>query len=299
MLRVGLTGGLGSGKSAVGAVFAEGGAHVFSADDIGRALMQPGEPVYAQIVEHFGPGVVGTDGLLDRRVLARLAFDEGRLPELNAIVHPAVLRAQAELLDEVEKNDPAGIAVVESALIFEVSSDAVSRHTVSRDTAQAANRTAPGASPGAGSGSGPAKDWRSRFDKLVLVTAPDDLKVARYVARVAPPETRPGTRPDTRPDATQELRARLAADARARLAAQIPDAEKIPLCDYVIENTETLVLLRRKAQAVLAALRREYQRSAGVQETPVNSDKMMNKNRSADTESAATRRPSSRNTRHV
>ena len=51
MLRVGLTGGLGSGKSAVALVFAEGGAHVFSADELGRALMQPGEPVYRQIVD--------------------------------------------------------------------------------------------------------------------------------------------------------------------------------------------------------------------------------------------------------
>jgi dephospho-CoA kinase len=229
MLRVGLTGGLGSGKSAIAAVFAEGGAHVFSADEIGRSLMQPGEQVYAEIVDHFGPEVVGPDGQLNRNALARLAFDGGRLQELNAIVHPAVLRAQSDLLDQAARKDPFGIAVVESALIFEVARELV-RAGLGPSTA--------------------GTDWRSRFDRVVLVTAPEEVKIARYVARVAPPA------------ATPDTRARLAADARSRLAAQIPDSEKMPLCDFVIENTQTLVLLRRRAQAVLAALRDQAASSA-------------------------------------
>jgi dephospho-CoA kinase len=229
MLRVGLTGGLGSGKSAVGLVFAEGGAHVFSADEIGRTLMQPGQPVFREIVACFGMGVVLADGRLDRRALAREAFEGGRLEELNAIVHPAVLRAQAEEMRRVEAEDPDGIAVVESALIFEVSRGAEVGRGAANGTRQ--------------SGEGSAADWIGRFDRLVLVTAPDELKISRYIARTAPP------------GADAATREALARDARVRLAAQIPDAEKAPLCDYIIENTSTLVLLRRKAQSVLASLR--------------------------------------------
>jgi len=70
MLRVGLTGGLGSGKSTVAGMFAELGAAVIGADQLGRQLMQPGEPVYAAIVQRFGAGVVRADGSLDRRALA-------------------------------------------------------------------------------------------------------------------------------------------------------------------------------------------------------------------------------------
>ncbi len=228
MIRVGLTGGLGSGKSAVALVFAEGGAHVFSADELGRSLMQPGESVYQQIVDHFGAQVVAAGGQLDRRALAREAFEHGRLAELNAIVHPAVFRAQEEQMRRVAAEDPDGVAIIESALIFEVSRNAeVGR---SPEGAAAGDRDT-------------AASWLRCFDRLVLVTAPDELKIARYVARNAPP------------DVDESTRRALAHDARSRLAAQIPDADKVPLCDYVIENTRTLVLLRRQAQAVLAALR--------------------------------------------
>ena len=90
MLRVGLTGGLGSGKSTAAGLFAGLGAHILEADAIARALMQPGEPVYAAIVARFGPTVVlpDSDGFLDRAALARLAFAEGgekQLDDLNAI----------------------------------------------------------------------------------------------------------------------------------------------------------------------------------------------------------------------
>ena len=70
MLRVGLTGGLGSGKSTVASIFAELGAAVISADQLGRQLMQPGGPVYAAIVQTFGQAVVRSDGSLDRKALS-------------------------------------------------------------------------------------------------------------------------------------------------------------------------------------------------------------------------------------
>ena len=147
MLRVGLTGGLGSGKSTAGRLFRSHGAHVLEADAIGRELMQPGEPVYAAIVDHFGPGVISPNGELDRHALARISFAEGRVEELNAIVHPAVIARQAELAEAIFAQDVGAVVMVESALIFET------KH----------------------SGEEKGEGWRRRFDRLILlVTAPDE-----------------------------------------------------------------------------------------------------------------------------
>ena len=156
MLRVGLTGGLGSGKSTAAQRFAELGAFVFSADEIGREMMQPGEPVYAAIVEHFGEMVLAADGSLDRSALARIAFSEeenssGGLEELNVIVHPAVIARQAELMDDVAARDANAVAIVESALIFE---------------------TKYGGDGG----------WHKRFDRLIFIKAPEELRIAWNVA---------------------------------------------------------------------------------------------------------------------
>src|ERR1700748_774628 len=106
MLRVGLTGGLGSGKSTVAGMFAELGAAVIGADQIGRELMQPGEPVYTAIVERFGPAVVRADGGLDRKARATLAFQQNQADALNHIVHPAVVAAQQEWMRGVFAIDP-------------------------------------------------------------------------------------------------------------------------------------------------------------------------------------------------
>jgi dephospho-CoA kinase len=160
MLRVGLTGGLGSGKSTVAGFLRELGAEVVEADALGRTLMEPGERVYEEIVQHFGREVVDADGRLDRARLAELAFKGGRLNELNAIVHPAVIEEQQRLMDEVFRRNPAAVAVLESALIFEVVRDAKARGETESVLA----------------------DWRRRIDRVIVVTAPDDLKIARYVA---------------------------------------------------------------------------------------------------------------------
>ena len=79
MLRVGLTGGLGSGKSTVAGMLRELGAEIIEADELGRALMEPGQPVYDEIVRAFGSEVVSPDGRLNRARLAELAFQGGRL----------------------------------------------------------------------------------------------------------------------------------------------------------------------------------------------------------------------------
>ena len=224
MLRVGLTGGLGSGKSTVAATLRELGAHVIEADELGRALMEPGQSVYAEIVRVFGPEVAGPDGRLNRVRLAELAFQGGRLQDLNAIVHPAVIVAQQRWMDEVFAHDPAAVAVVESALIFEVERDARAR----------------------GEQEGMLADWRHRFDRIIVLTAPDELKIARYAARISPD---PGGREAA------------AADARIRIARQIPDAEKAPRADYVLENTGDVAGLRAQVESLWHRLKAESNKS--------------------------------------
>lgn len=91
MIEVGLTGCIGSGKSTVAAALAERGAVVLNADAIVAELQQPGRPVLAEMVAHFGPSILGADGHLDRRAVAAVVFeDPEELAVLNAIVHPAV-----------------------------------------------------------------------------------------------------------------------------------------------------------------------------------------------------------------
>lgn len=219
MLRVGLTGGLGSGKSTVARIFVEGGVDLLQADEIGRELMQPGQPVYRRVLDHFrqfpdAPPLLLADGALDRASLARYAFSSGRIEELSRIVHPAVIAEQERRIRAIFAERPAAIVVVESALIFE------------------ADRA--GTAPG----------LRRRFDTIILVTAPDPVKIARYVARMT------GGRA-----LSAEERSRWEQDARQRIAAQIPDSEKAPLCDFVIPNSGAMEETEAVARQVLQALR--------------------------------------------
>jgi dephospho-CoA kinase len=220
MLRVGLTGGLGSGKTTVAGYLRALGAEVIEADALGRTLMEPGQQVYDEIVRAFGPEVVAADGHLNRARLAELAFQGCRLNELNAIVHPAVIASQRHWMDQVFARDPAAVAVIESALIFEVERDARAR----------------------GEKESVLADWRRRIDRVVVVTAPDVLKIARYAARISPS----GTAREVAED-----------DARMRLAHQIPDAEKIVRADYVLDNTGDEAALRAQVDALWQRLKAE------------------------------------------
>jgi len=97
-VNVGLTGGLGSGKSTVAALLGEHGAVIIDADVVAREVVRAGTPGFAAVVARFGPDVVGPDGELDRAALARIVFADGAaLDELNAIVHPLVGSRSAEL----------------------------------------------------------------------------------------------------------------------------------------------------------------------------------------------------------
>ena len=108
-MNVGLTGGLGSGKSTVAALLGEHGAVIIDADVVAREVVRAGTPGFAAVVARFGPDVVGRDGELDRAALARIVFADGAaLDELNAIVHPLVGSRSAELAAAV----PPGAVVV-------------------------------------------------------------------------------------------------------------------------------------------------------------------------------------------
>lgn len=213
MLRVGLTGSLGSGKTTVAAVLREHGFHVLEADAIARERMQPGQDVFRAIVGHFGSSVVRSDGTLDRPRLATLAFSQGRLEELNRIVHPPVIAEQERRSRAIFAADPDAIVAVESALIFEAEAW------------------------------GTVPDWRKRFERIILVTAPDDLKIYRFLARILPP------------NATAEESAAAERDARRRLAAQLPDSVKIPHADFLIDNSGSFEATRAQAERIAALLR--------------------------------------------
>jgi dephospho-CoA kinase len=145
-LKVGLTGGVACGKTTVSEMFAHHGAHVIQADKIAHLLMQKDSPAYVQIVNAFGSGILNEDGTISRPKLADAAFGSGRIPELNAIVHPAVIAAEDEWMRLVLEENPRGVAIVEAALILEAHAE-------------------------------------DRFDKLMAVTCTLDQKIERFAAR--------------------------------------------------------------------------------------------------------------------
>jgi len=203
VLKVGLTGGIAAGKSAVGEMFAALGAHVLQADTIAHRLMHPGEAVYQEVVRHFGPGILDQNGTVNRARLAEKAFGaDSHVRELNQIVHPAVIRRQEEWMEQVGRVDPHAIAVVEAALLLEA-------------------------------GAGP------RFDRLVLVTSRPEQRIQRW-AQCLQVDEETARREVTR-----------------RMAAQLPDEEKIKAADYVIDNSGSLGETGRQVKEIYARLKKE------------------------------------------
>jgi dephospho-CoA kinase len=147
MLRVGLTGGIASGKSFVGEALAGYGCLLIQADQIGHEVMAPAGDVYAEVVHEFGREILAADGSIDRSRLAALVFtDADKLARLNALVHPAVIRREEALTTEFFAHQPHGIAVVEAAILIETGS------------------------------------YR-RFDKLILVFCAQELQIERALRR--------------------------------------------------------------------------------------------------------------------
>jgi dephospho-CoA kinase len=220
MLKVGLTGGIASGKSVVGDMLVVLGAHFVQADRIAHQLMLPGQAVYNEVVRHFGGGILNPDLSVNRSKLAEAAFGSSpaqgkpstapsavsssaipsRVQELNRIVHPAVIRSQEEWMEEMGRQDPHAVAIVEAALIVEA---------------------------------GAAK----RFDRLIVVTCRDEQRIARFAARH-----------NLDLDAARK-------EVERRMAAQLPEAEKIKAADYVIDNSGSLDHTREQVRQVWAMLR--------------------------------------------
>jgi dephospho-CoA kinase len=206
LLKVGLTGGIASGKSCVGKMFVKLGAQLIQSDAVAHALMQPGLPVYEEVVRCFGREILDADGSINRARLAEAAFGTSsggaapRVKELNGIVHPAVIEHENQWMDEIGRSTPRAIAVVEAALILEAGA-------------------------------------AGRFDRLVVVTCDPEQRVARFARRVE----------------ISEEAAR--AEVGRRMAAQLPDEEKVKAADFVIDNSGTLEETRLQVERVFGELR--------------------------------------------
>ena len=147
MLKVGLTGGLASGKTHVARELEDLGCHVIHADRLGHEALLPDSDCYGQVVAAFGGEIVKDDGEIDRKALGALVFpNPERLKVLNSFVHPYVFRRQEEFFEQTAGNDPHGIAVVEAAIMIE---------------------------------SGSYK----RYDRLILAVCPPEMQIQRFRER--------------------------------------------------------------------------------------------------------------------
>jgi dephospho-CoA kinase len=213
MLKVGLTGGIASGKSVVGEMFVAQGVKLIHADQIAHELIQPGQPVYHKVVRHFGTGILNPDGTVNRPKLAEAAFGSAdknipsRVEELNRIVHPSVLHIQEQWMEQVGRDDSHAVAMVEAALILEAGAD-------------------------------------KQFDRLIVVTCRSEQRIRRFAERIKL-DLETASREVTR-----------------RMAAQMPDDEKIKHADYVIDNSGSLDCTESRVREVYRELKREAEKKA-------------------------------------
>jgi dephospho-CoA kinase len=195
MLRVGLTGGIGSGKSAVSALLAEHGAVIIDADKNARAVVAKGTPGLRQVVDAFGPEVLRPDGELDREAVGRIVFsDPEQLARLNAIVHPLIAERTAQQTADAEAAG-AAIVVYDVPLLVE-------------------------------------NGLQGMYDVVLVVAAQPETQLQRL---------------------TQQ-RGMAEADARARIAAQAPLADKLAAATYVIDNDGPREALAPQVDRIWAAL---------------------------------------------
>lgn len=119
-LTIGLTGGIGSGKSTASKILAGLGAPVIDADKVGHAIYAPGGPAYQDLIDAFGEGILGADHTIDRRKLGPIVFaDPAALKRLNAIVHPKMFVRMREMVAEMRRGGEARPIVVEAAILIE------------------------------------------------------------------------------------------------------------------------------------------------------------------------------------
>ena len=196
----GLTGNIGSGKSTVARLIAAAGVPVVDADQLAREVVLPGTAGLAELARRF-PGVVAGDGALDRKALAARVFaDAAEREALNAILHPRIAQAAMARMEALAAAG-APFAIYEAALIVE-------------------------------------NGLQRALDALILVTAPEPVRLRRIVLRDGLP----------------------AADAQARIDAQLPESAKERVADFVIRNDEGLGELGAGVAALLERLRRGLER---------------------------------------
>ncbi|QVQ53069.1 dephospho-CoA kinase [Spiractinospora alimapuensis] len=189
MRRVGLTGGIGSGKSEVARRLAARGAVVVDADQVAREVVAPGTPGLRAVVERFGTEVLRPDGALDRERLGRLVFaDADELAALNAIVHPRVAARTQELVAAAPDD---AVVVYDVPLLVE-------------------------------------NDLGPDFDVVVVVDAPEDVRLARLVRDRGMDE----------------------AHAKERIAAQASRERRLAAADHVIDNSGALTDLDSRVEAL-------------------------------------------------
>jgi dephospho-CoA kinase len=120
MLRVGLTGGLASGKSFVGHALADFGCYLIEADKLGHEVMLQGGEAYDGIIGEFGPSILDAEGRISRRKLSGMVWEyPERLEKLNQLVHPPVQKREENAMAEIGRRDPQAIVVVEAAILVE------------------------------------------------------------------------------------------------------------------------------------------------------------------------------------
>ncbi|MCH8223175.1 MAG: dephospho-CoA kinase [Chloroflexi bacterium] len=191
MFTIGLTGGIGSGKSTVAGVLNDLGAKLVDADRVGWEVYRTGTGGYRSVVDEFGEEVVGPDGEIDRKRLGSIVFgDPARMEALTGIVWPLIAGAVADRIGE-EAARGTLILVVEAAVLFEAG-------------------------------------WENLFDEIWVVTAREEMAVERLISRDG---------------VTAE-------SVLARVAAQIPDEERVRRADAVIDNGGDLTGLRRSVESV-------------------------------------------------
>jgi dephospho-CoA kinase len=120
MLTIGLTGGIGSGKSTVAKMLAELGAPSFDADKVGHEIYRPDGPAYHDVIAAFGNGIVAADGTIDRKKLGPIVFaDPAQLKRLESIVHPRMFQRMGEMVAEMRAKGVTAPIVIEAAILIE------------------------------------------------------------------------------------------------------------------------------------------------------------------------------------
>ena len=195
MLRLGLTGGIATGKTAVAAMLRELGFDVLDADSLGHQLIAPGQPAYDEVLREFGPAILDGNQRVDRAKLAAIVFaDPAKLARLNAILHPRVEAVIHRQFDEWSREGNRKAAFVEAALLVEA-------------------------------------NYHQNLDGLIVTWCRPEQQLERLRTRGFSDQ-----------------------DARHRIAAQLPTAEKLRQATEKIDTSGTLEDTRRQVQSLAAKL---------------------------------------------